>query len=313
MRDQYAGDVSDLLKFALLRALAGCDRNLGIAWYYVAGEDNARDGRHLEWRDQPHWENLDPGLFKWLREVPRSVSALESTEFWSTTVKFHRTPAPATEQRKTWAREKRLKLDGADIVFLDPDNGIGTASEKHATITELVALRSPGRSIGFITFPKRKKHSVQVVELHECLFRAASFLRIVTIRTSVSVPSKSNPQRVVPRARWFTFVDVDDALQSRLRSFATTLERLHHVRAYVYESESSAVNGYGVIYERGMDGGWGAYAPDLPGLGVVGNTYEEAEQLIREGISIHIAGLIEEGFPVPEPSSFAELVSVPNV
>ena len=70
---------------------------------------------------------------------------------------------------------------------------------------------------------------------------------------------------------------------------------------------------YTVILEQGKDGGWGAYVPDLPGLGVAAETREEAHQLIREGISIHIASLIEGGFPVPEPSSFAELVSVPNV
>ena len=69
---------------------------------------------------------------------------------------------------------------------------------------------------------------------------------------------------------------------------------------------------YTVIIERGKDGGWGAYAPDLPGLGIVADTRQEAETLIREGISVHIAGMIEEGLPVPEPTSFAELVSVPE-
>ena len=68
---------------------------------------------------------------------------------------------------------------------------------------------------------------------------------------------------------------------------------------------------YTVIFERGNDG-WGAYAPDLPGLGIVADTREEAETLIREGIAIHIAGLIEDGLPVPEPQSFAEIVSVPT-
>jgi predicted RNase H-like HicB family nuclease len=68
---------------------------------------------------------------------------------------------------------------------------------------------------------------------------------------------------------------------------------------------------YTVIYERAQDGGWGAYVPDLPGLGVVGETREEAHQLILEGIVIHIAGLIEDGLPVPEPASYAELVTVP--
>src|SRR4029079_15617641 len=42
MRDQYAGDISDVLKFAFLRALTGADRKLGIAWYYVPGHDGGR-------------------------------------------------------------------------------------------------------------------------------------------------------------------------------------------------------------------------------------------------------------------------------
>jgi len=67
---------------------------------------------------------------------------------------------------------------------------------------------------------------------------------------------------------------------------------------------------YTVIYERANDGGWGAYVPDLPGLGVVGDTREEAHQLIVEGITLHIAGLMEDGLPVPEPSSYAGLVTV---
>jgi hypothetical protein len=47
MRDQYAGDISDVLKFAFLGTLAGTDRRLGIAWYYLSGDDGRPDGR---WR-----------------------------------------------------------------------------------------------------------------------------------------------------------------------------------------------------------------------------------------------------------------------
>jgi hypothetical protein len=56
MRDQYVGDISDFLKFAFLRVLADTDRKLGIAWYYTPGNDGRADGRHLEWRDEPHWQ-----------------------------------------------------------------------------------------------------------------------------------------------------------------------------------------------------------------------------------------------------------------
>jgi predicted RNase H-like HicB family nuclease len=67
---------------------------------------------------------------------------------------------------------------------------------------------------------------------------------------------------------------------------------------------------YLVIFEPGTDGGWSAYVPDLPGLGVVGESREEADQLIREGIALHIAGLREYGLPVPEPITLAARVSV---
>jgi predicted RNase H-like HicB family nuclease len=67
---------------------------------------------------------------------------------------------------------------------------------------------------------------------------------------------------------------------------------------------------YLVIFERATDGGWGAYAPDLPGLGVVGDSREDAEQLIREGIALHIAGLREDGLPIPEPVTTAERITV---
>ncbi len=66
---------------------------------------------------------------------------------------------------------------------------------------------------------------------------------------------------------------------------------------------------YAVIYEQGPTT-WGAYCPDLPGLGVVGDTRQEAEQLIREGVELHIASLREHGEAVPEPASTAGVVAV---
>ena len=54
--------------------------------------------------------------------------------------------------RSAWGARKRSALDGADIVFLDPDNGIGGETQKHATFSEIRLLRKPGRAIVFITF-----------------------------------------------------------------------------------------------------------------------------------------------------------------
>jgi predicted RNase H-like HicB family nuclease len=76
------------------------------------------------------------------------------------------------------------------------------------------------------------------------------------------------------------------------------------------EDRQALVISYLVIIEQGKDGGWGAYAPDLPGLGVAAESRGEVEVLIREGIALHIAGLREDGLPIPEPSTFAERISV---
>jgi len=67
---------------------------------------------------------------------------------------------------------------------------------------------------------------------------------------------------------------------------------------------------YLVIYEQGKDGGWGAYAPDLPGLGVAAETREEVVALIRDGIKIYIEELREDGLPIPAPTTTAERIAV---
>jgi len=65
---------------------------------------------------------------------------------------------------------------------------------------------------------------------------------------------------------------------------------------------------YLVVIERG-DTSVGAYVPDLPGCAAVADTEEEALRLVREAIALHIEGLREQGLPVPEPRSRAELVA----
>jgi predicted RNase H-like HicB family nuclease len=71
------------------------------------------------------------------------------------------------------------------------------------------------------------------------------------------------------------------------------------------------VTGYAVIIERSQTG-YGAYAPELPGVGVVGDTMEEVERLIREAIALHLDSLRAHGEPVPPPAAVATaLVEVP--
>lgn len=64
-----------------------------------------------------------------------------------------------------------------------------------------------------------------------------------------------------------------------------------------------------VICEKSSEG-WGAYAPDLPGLGVAGATLEEVKELIREAIEFHLEGMRQHGDPIPAPSATTEYITV---
>jgi predicted RNase H-like HicB family nuclease len=71
------------------------------------------------------------------------------------------------------------------------------------------------------------------------------------------------------------------------------------------------MSGYLVVVEHEGDS-WGAYCPDLPGLGVVAETRDEVEQLIRDAIAFHLDGLRGAGDPIPAPAAVATtLIDVP--
>jgi predicted RNase H-like HicB family nuclease len=66
---------------------------------------------------------------------------------------------------------------------------------------------------------------------------------------------------------------------------------------------------YLAVIERAEDGSYSAYVPDLPGCVAIGqDTPEAAKKLIIEAIEVHIHGLLEDGLPVPEPTSRGEYV-----
>ena len=233
MRDQYAGDVSDVLKLALLRSLAGNDRKLGVAWYYVPGNDGKPDGRHLEWRTEPAWKELDGVLHTGLTSLPdRSVTALEALAIWPPGSVFYTEPMPSRAERMAWAARKRHTLENSDLVFLDPDNGIGTETAKHATFAEIRKLRRPGRAVVFITFPGRNMtHELLLANLHARLRAEADASQVLTLRTNVSVPRPGSSTSIVQRQRWFTIVDPDAVLIRRSEAFAHALGSVPRVKA----------------------------------------------------------------------------------
>jgi len=227
MRDQYASDISDFLKFSFLRAVTGDSRRLGIAWYYLPGHDGRPDGRHVEYKTERRWRHLDPGVYDQLVGLPeQSVNALEKLSFWPATTLFHSEPV-AARRRKAWLIDMVSKLNAADHVFVDPDNGLGAGATKHARINDLVALRRNDRAISIIKFPGRhKSHADQISELHNQL-ASLGLPNPITINTCVSVSNGNGAY--VPRHRFFTIANTDDSIKTRADEYTARLNRLDRV------------------------------------------------------------------------------------
>jgi predicted RNase H-like HicB family nuclease len=58
------------------------------------------------------------------------------------------------------------------------------------------------------------------------------------------------------------------------------------------------VKQYPIVIEK-AGRNYSAYVPDLPGCVATGETVEAVEREIRTAIRFHIAGLREDGLPVP--------------
>ena len=68
---------------------------------------------------------------------------------------------------------------------------------------------------------------------------------------------------------------------------------------------------YAVLFEK-TETGYSAHLPDLPGCVAAGSSLEETTGLIRGAISLHIAGMVEDGEPLPEPKTVAEYIELPS-
>ena len=65
---------------------------------------------------------------------------------------------------------------------------------------------------------------------------------------------------------------------------------------------------YAVVIERAEDGGYGVWAPVLPGVVALADTQDEALAEMRKAIEFHLDGLREDGQPIPQPSTVAATV-----
>ena len=201
---------------------------MGVAWWLHPDGGAAGDGRHTGYlQGGLDWRIYDPPLFDRLGEIVgagnRVITALEDARilpgamFVSEQIPIAFPPASRPLQRAAWFERVRTALAGADLVFVDPDNGIEPAgynatsrdAGKSITWNELAALRAPGRALVVYHHQTRFKggHIAEIGHLARGL-RERGFASVDAVRASPYSP------------RVFFLLDADAELKARAAKVA---------------------------------------------------------------------------------------------
>jgi hypothetical protein len=136
MKDQYAGDINDYLKYSLLRALARVHPGqLRVCWMRTAS-DGRSDGARLSYLDdRDGLGRLDPSVFEALaamvRSGRRSVKGVETSGVLKGASFHPRLLSDAPDLRRRYFERLWETLGSEDLVFFDPDNGLEIRSVPH--------------------------------------------------------------------------------------------------------------------------------------------------------------------------------------
>ena len=158
MQNRYAGDIGDFGKFGLWKAVEQQGLSVGVNWYFTS------PGQREVSRDDGNkpideiYAGCDEILFSELRrifEMPdRSIQELENRKLLRNAV-YYQEPVKIGAARQQWHTEALETLACADVIFLDPDNGLitrktGKASQyavKYIMDDEIRAYLESGKAV----------------------------------------------------------------------------------------------------------------------------------------------------------------------
>ena len=70
---------------------------------------------------------------------------------------------------------------------------------------------------------------------------------------------------------------------------------------------------YPVIIETDDEGGFSAFFPDLPGCVGAGDTLEDCFVDAGQALTLHLAGMVEDGEALPQPTRLADVAAEPDI
>lgn len=206
MQDRYTGDIGDYGKLGLLRCLAAVGLRVGVNWYRTPDEDHNEDGRFTQYAHDNTYRDCDPHLWALLAQIldtkQRRVESLETPDtldavFYSEPLDFRKLSFREREEnRADWHRQALAALNGCELVFVDPDNGLMVPSarrskkaNKYVLPEELFDYYQQGASVIYYQHKARRPDDFYTDQHNKLLqderIQGAEGLGLKFIRTSL--------------------------------------------------------------------------------------------------------------------------------
>lgn len=168
MQNKYVADVGDYGKYALLKSLCSRDLRCLVVWYLTDEDANDTDGKFREYLDNEKFRNAEPRIFDALKKMSSSIDGRNIGAFKTESILSNRTDYYEAELsyrgisfgdrrriRDEWRKAAVEISKKADLVFLDPDNGLEVKSRgplskmgaKYATVEEVQAFLGNDKSV----------------------------------------------------------------------------------------------------------------------------------------------------------------------
>ena len=192
MQNRYVGDIGDFGKYGLLRALTAPGPTpalrLGVVWYLYPDESRTEDGKFIGYLSEGHPQasslrDCDYSLYRDLRCIVtsgrRNVASVRRADILPPDTLFYECPLSYVRHmqrperqslRRCWLQNALESTEEADLVFLDPDNGIAgkvlpwrKKGPKYVFMDDLESFYSRGQSLVIYHHLGRHKPAVEQI------------------------------------------------------------------------------------------------------------------------------------------------------
>jgi hypothetical protein len=215
MQQRRFGSIGDLVKLAFLHHLQE-GRHLAVCWYLTGqGANRPLPQKHFAYLKRPtEFRNLAPEIFDTLKSIVESstvglsyITALEASGVLNDAVFHHEQVPKRAALRKSWTTSLVDSVSKANLIFLDPDNGIQgrRLTPKHVALAEIAALRRQERAL--VTVQHQSGQKLEVKSIAERL-KSIGCQRLEIVRF-----------RLVS-SQFYVIVDYDNSLDARISCFA---------------------------------------------------------------------------------------------